>query len=286
MIAQSSETSRLPDLGGCAAMSLIGTLEEIKLADVLRLFAAGKKDGVLTVSSGERHAQVRFQKGTIASAFAGRFRGDEAVLDLFGWKDGQLTFVPEDKALPPNVTRDVDSLILEGLRVGETFHKTRTLIPSDRVVFQLAPDPGAEARITLGRDEWRVVHVLDGVRDVREVIEVSKRPRAEVLETLVELAEAGFVERVDVQKVLRVQSEGLFAKDTAGVDERLEQDWAQVARFARGVLRVEVRGLSGKVVTLPVEFRPGLIRDVHLPRNVVAQLNVTEGEDVTVRPVA
>ena len=121
---------------------------------------------------------------------------------------------------------------------------------------------------------------------VREVIEALKRPRAEVLETLVELAEAGFVERVDVQKVLRVQSEGLFAKDTAGVDERLEQDWAQVARFARGVLRVEVRGLSGKVVTLPVEFRPGLIRDVHLPRNVVAELNVTEGEDVTVRPVA
>jgi hypothetical protein len=267
-------------------MSLIGTLEEIKLADVLRLFASGKKDGVLTVSSGEQRAQMRFQKGAIVSAFAGRFRGDEAVLDLFGWKEGQLTFVPEDKALAPNVSRDVDSLILEGLRVGDTFHRIKTLIPSDRVVFQLAPDPGEQAQITLGRAEWRVVQALDGIRDVREVVDASRQPRAEVLKTLVELAEAGFVERTDVQKSLRVQSEGLFAKDTAAVDERLERDWAKVARFARGVLRVEVSGLSGKVVTLPVEFRPGLIRDVHLPRSVVAELNVAEGEDVTVRPVA
>jgi len=267
-------------------MSLIGTLEEIKLADVLRLFAAGKKDGVLTVSVAGTEAQVRFKRGAIVSANAGAVQGDEAVLDLFGWKEGQLTFVPDDKPAIPNVTRPVDALIEEGLRVGDSLHKTRTLVPSDRVVFHMCAAPPDGGRLTLGGEEWRVLRVLDGVRDVREVVEAVKLPRAEVLRVLVEMAQAGFLERLEVQKALRVQAQGRFAKDSAAIDERFEAEWRKIPRFWHGVLRVEIRSLAGGLLALPVGFGPGLIRDIHLPKAAVAELHAREGEDVNVRPLA
>ncbi len=61
-------------------MSLIGTLGDIKLADVLRLFALGRKSGVLTVAGGAQNALMRFQKGAIVHASSGRLQGDEAVV--------------------------------------------------------------------------------------------------------------------------------------------------------------------------------------------------------------
>jgi hypothetical protein len=270
-------------------MSLIGSLEEIKLADVLRLFAQGKKTGRLTVTAEEDQTTVRFQRGVVVQAHAsnGRFDGDDAVLDLFGWKSGQLTFIPEDKTVTPNVRRSVDQLILEGLRVGDSLHRMHELIPSERAVFQMGPVAAAEdKKLTLGVQEWRLLRWLDGSRDVRELAEASKQPKGEVMRMLFELAEAGFLERVEPQKSLRAQPQGLFGRDSAEMDVRIEDEWRKLARFGRGVLRVEVRSGNGRSTTLGATFKSGLMHDVHLPRNVLTELGLREGEDVQVKPVA
>ena len=267
-------------------MSLIGTIGEMNLADVVRLFAAGRKTGLLTVAGPGRQALVRFHRGSIVHAASGRLHGDDAVLDLFGWKEGQLTFVPEDRAVPPNVTRPIDELILEGLRVGDTLHRMHTLVPSDRVVFQMAGGPPEDApSYPLCAFAWRVLLVLDGVRDVRELAEASKVPREDVVRVLFEMAEAGFLERIEPGRSLRVQPQGLFHKDVAEIDEKIEADWKKLRRFAAGVRRVEVRSGAGKTVSLGAAFRAGIQRDVHLPRAAAAELAVREGEDVHVRPI-
>lgn len=268
-------------------MSLIGNLSDVAFGDVLRLFAASGKTGLLTASaSGGRQTLIRLQQGAVVHATAGRLQGDDAILDLFGWKDGQLVFVPEEKVIEPNVTLGVDVLILEGLRTGESFHRMNELIPHDRVVFQAARGPDADKRFLLGAAEWSVLRAVDGVRDVRDVLEASGRSRADVQRILFELTEAGFLEPVDSQKTLRAQVQGRFGKEAAEVDDRLDQEWRLMSRFAEGILRVEVRNLARKGRRLPVSFRAGLGREVNLPRAVFAELGLREGEDVYVRPVA
>lgn len=268
-------------------MSLIGTLADIKIADVLRLFATGKKSGVLTISDGPSNAVVRFEKGMIVHAMAGRLRGEEALLDLFGWRSGQLNFVPEERSVTPNIVKDVDALILEGLRIGETLHKRRMLIPTDAVVFQLGRGPEDEAfRYAVGPKEWRVLRLLDGVADVKEVIETTELAREEVHEILFDLNSARLVERVEVRLGLKVVAQGMLGKGAAEIDERIDGDWRKVHRFANGVLRVEVRTGGGKAAPLSVTFKAGLKRDVNLPRNVIADLGLSEGDEVQVRPIA
>jgi DNA-binding MarR family transcriptional regulator len=268
-------------------MSLIGTLSEIKIADVLRLFATGRKSGLLTVADGPHKALLRFQKGAVVHAAADKLSGEEAVVDLFGWHEGQLTFVPEEKTVAPNVTTAVEALIAEGEKVGEVRHRQRELVPSDRVVFQLGPGPrDAGVRLSLGAVEWRVVRLLDGILDVSEVTEAAEMPRAEVVRILVELAQAGFVERVDVLKAFRVQFQGLLGKQAAELDEHIDAEWRKVNRFGSGALRVEIRTAGGRRAPLLVLFRPSLLRDIHLPRGVVAELGLHEGDEVQVRPIA
>src|SRR5260221_12328599 len=151
------------------SMSLIGTLSEIKLADVLRLFASSKKTGLLTASGpGGRETLIRFQKGVVVHASAGRLQGEDAVLDLFGCPEGRLTFVAEEKVVTPNVAHGVAVLVLEGEREGGAFHRLQELIPSDRVSFQLAQPTSEGALCSFGPPQWKVLCRVDGVRDVRD----------------------------------------------------------------------------------------------------------------------
>jgi hypothetical protein len=271
-------------------MSLIGSLDEVKLVEVLRLMAAGKKTGVLTVTGSTHEAVLRFQKGALVHAATGRrLQGEAAVFDLFGWREGQLTFVPEDGPVLPNVNKPMDALIEEGLREGETLHRMNAVIPSDRVVFQLAagpPDDGPTC--TLRPAAWRVLRLLDGLRDVREVMEAAKIPRAEVLRILFDLADGGFLERVEPVRSMRLRSESsLFGgKDLGYVDEHYEAEWKRLLRFANGVHRVEVRTLNGRSASVPIAFRPKLARDLHLTRTLLAELAAHDGEEAQVRPIA
>jgi len=272
-------------------MSLIGTLDEIRLADVLRLFAGGRKSGVLTVADGAHQALLRFDKGGLVHATAGRLHGEEAVLDVFGWKRGQLSFVPEERPVAPNLAKDVEVLIAEGLKAGDAFHRIRELVPSDRVVFELAEGPAAGATWPIARAAWELVRLADGVADVGEMVAELGRPRGEVVQQLFELVEAGLLRRVDVVRMLRVAAKGVSARgllgaEAAEVDERFDDDWRQLRRFENGVLRIEVRTSAGRVAPVGVTFRAGRVREILLPRALAAELGLKDGDEVAVRPIA
>ncbi len=269
-------------------MSLIGSLEDTKLADVLRLFSAGKKSGRLLVTNDESQATLRFEKGALVHAYgaAGRMEGEDVVLDVFGWTAGQLTFIPEEKTITPNVRRGLGQIIEDGERLGAAFHRMHALVPNDRVVFQMAAPAEEAPAAKIAPRDFRVLRLLDGCRDVREVMEATKLPRAEILRVLFELTELGYLERVENQRSLRAVPQGLFGKDSAEMDRHLEDDWKKLLRFGHGVLKVEVRGgAAARAVSLTASFRPGLIREVQLPRAVFSDLGLREGEDVQVKPL-
>jgi hypothetical protein len=277
-------------------MSELGNLSEIKLASVLDLFHVRQKSGVLTVVSRAARAKLRFDRGTLVQAFAGTLAGNEAVLDLFGWTDGDMAFSPDATPAPANVSKSLDALIREGTATGASRHKIRQLVPSDQAVFQPTLGPNdTQPRYSMGRTEWQVIRWLDGVRNVREVIEASRLPRAEVLRILGEMTEAGFLERVDLHKTLRARVQLPFANfslvapqghadDVAEVDASFEEEWKRASRFSRGVERVKVRSLGGKSVSLAVTFRPGLAQHICLSRPTLERLALREGDEVGVRP--
>jgi hypothetical protein len=237
------------------------------------------------VGASGREALVRLHHGAIVHAVSGRLAGDAAVLDLFGWTEGQMTFVPDDKLVEPNVTRAVEALIEMGVREGPLFHRMTAFFTSDRLVFQMAARPPDGATVTVGAAEWTVLRALDGQREFREVLDVTGVPRADAQRVIFSLAEAGFVERLELHLALRAQAQGRFGSAAgAEVDEKLEAEWRRSMRFADGVLRVEVRAGRDRRAALGVAFREGLQRTIVLPRATLGELGVREGDEVSVRP--
>jgi hypothetical protein len=268
-------------------MSELGNLQDVKIAEVLRVLVAGRKTGLVTVQDGSHQGQMQIHKGQIVYSASGRLLGREAVLDLFGWTKGQIGFVASEPVFPPNVSEPTPALIDEGARVGETFHRMQEVLTSDRLVFQWGGGPADGTRgLAVGGLEWRVLAAVDGIREVREVIELSRVPRADALRVLFEFIEAGFVERAEIPKALKVQAQGLFGKEAVEVDERNLLDWKKNPRFAHGVFRVDVRAASGAHAGLPVAFRGGLGREISLPRPALNELGVRDGDEVFVRPIA
>jgi hypothetical protein len=112
------------------------------------------------------------------------------------------------------------------------------------------------------------------------------------------LGEAGFLEKIDLQRRLRAQGPRAFSSfsllapdgrtpEAVELEEKLRDEWRKAPRFSGGVLRVEVRTLGyKKSATMAAVFRSGLARDLHLPRPLLQELGVREGDDVLVRPVA
>ncbi len=131
-----------------------------------------------------------------------------------------------------------------------------------------------------------MLRLVDGQRDVREVVAQAGLPRDQALRVLADFLEAGFLEKVELVRALRVQAQGMFGKDAAELDARLEAEWRRIQRFAQGVARIEVRTLKGRAHTFAVSFRTGLYKDVALPRQALAELGLSERDEVFVRPVA
>ena len=227
---------------------------------------------------------MRLEKGALVHAVCGRLIGEAAVIDLFGWTEGQISFVPDEKTVDPNVTRPLEDLIEEGLREGPLVHRANVYFTSERLVFQMVAQPPEGAICTMGATEWAVLRVLDGQKELKEVIAASRLERSEVLRVLFALADAGFLEKLELHRSLRAQAVARFGAAGAEVDAKLEEEWRRSMRFADGVLRVEIRAGRDRTTTLGVTFRPGLARTIGLPKATLAELGLKEGDDVSVRP--
>jgi hypothetical protein len=277
-------------------MSLLGTFAEVGLAQVLRTLSKSGKTGLLLVSGPDANATCHFFEGALLHAKSDSYVGDDAVVALFGWDDGQWEFVPEVPSPTPNVTRTVEVLIQMGERSGQALHRMRGYYDSDQIVFQWADNPPVEAHYGMGASDWKLLRLLDGIRTFGEVIRASGVPRLSAQLALYELTAAGFLERIDVVKTLVTRRSPPFAGFSilapsaspellVELDQVLLQEWQRVGRFARGVERIRINSLRGRSRNFRVTFRPGIDGVVQLPDNAFEDLAVGEGERVQVRPI-
>jgi hypothetical protein len=131
-----------------------------------------------------------------------------------------------------------------------------------------------------------VIRVIDGVRDVRGVIEATHLSREEAQEILFELVDRGFVERCEPPRALRARANRKLGRDMIELSDTLRDDWKRGLRFNYGVFLVEARSPSGRYLRLTPQFAPGPPSEAGLSREAFDDLTLQEGQDVYVRPIA
>ena len=138
-----------PDAG--AAASLSGDLATFELPSLLQSLAASEVTGTLTLrnAAGGALGRLVIETGRIRSVESGALRGDEAAYQLFERPGGGSFAFVKQSSLPPHAegeppTREVVSVLLEGMRRYDELQRFAALVPDETALKQTGAKPTPE----------------------------------------------------------------------------------------------------------------------------------------------
>ncbi|HEX2722435.1 MAG TPA: DUF4388 domain-containing protein [Gemmatimonadaceae bacterium] len=184
-------------------MAIRGNLSEASLPDVLQLLAMGNKTGTLTLTVPGSGGMICFENGRICHAsVAGRsLETEDSVFVMFKWNDGSFSFEPGVR--PPHGSRlvsvDPQGLLLEGARRVDEWSLIEKKLPSFDAVFAIDRQQLLRNSIALSEEQQKLLPLIDGFRDVHELMRVSKLGEFDTGKALFGLLSGAFVIPVGVR---------------------------------------------------------------------------------------
>ncbi|MFN2565674.1 MAG: DUF4388 domain-containing protein [Gemmatimonadaceae bacterium] len=127
-----------------------------------------------------------------------RLQIESVVFELMSWREGFFSFeerTPDELPATPEIHVSTESLLMEGARRIDEWSRIADKIPSLSVVPTLAPvDHTHPTQIDLLPDEWEVLAMIDGKRDLRAIATVLGRAEFDIAKVVYGLVTTGVVE--------------------------------------------------------------------------------------------
>ncbi|NLE48662.1 MAG: DUF4388 domain-containing protein [Sandaracinaceae bacterium] len=204
------------------AVELRGELSQVSLFDLLQVFAANKRTGLLRLEGERLAGEIGFADGRVVHAVQGYASGEKAFYRLLALSEGRFVFRP-DRPAGGALDSSVDALLMEGVR---HLDETRKIVAS-------LPREHARYRSVLGELELPpLAQALNARLEIphlrREILDLFDSTDLEILEMLALLLETGVVE-----------------VDEASMNLRLYADESEELALRAGILRLRREGLSG-----------------------------------------
>lgn len=152
----------------------------------------------------------------------------ETVYQLLRLKRGKFHFYPEAVALEEGVSipMEVEALLMEGSRQIDEWPQVLARVPSENRVFSRAEEQVANS---LSREEARALSFVDGVSNVREVVDRARLGEFEGWEALASLADKGLITPVNLFRRPRPRDLKRVSSRRSGVDVLLAATCVTVA---------------------------------------------------------
>jgi pSer/pThr/pTyr-binding forkhead associated (FHA) protein len=163
--------------------TVAGSIEEIPLPDILQLFAASRKTGLLVVkSAGGRRGNLHIENGQVVCAqFEGvaQCRSRKTLSRVLRWKAGTFELRPA-KPLPAGdrLTEPMEHLLMDGLRELDEIERLRPDLPEEDspldLVRPLKPKlrdllPSTMDILQAVHNEGTLVKVMDAFPDMSDL---------------------------------------------------------------------------------------------------------------------
>ena len=197
-------------------MAIKGNLSEASLPDVLQLLAMGSKSGCLTLHVDKASGSIYFENGRIsyASLSDRELDTDDAVYAMFTWTHGAFSFEPGISP-PPGVAQepvDPQQLLLEGARRVDEWSQIEKKIPSFDLVFALDRQQMLGNTIAFSREQQTLLPLIDGNRNIRELMRTSGLGEFAVGKALYGLLSGAFVVAVSQRDERPVVADSVIAE--------------------------------------------------------------------------
>lgn len=178
-------------------MGLEGNLKDFDLSDILQLIQMGKKTGALEVHADSDLGNIYFSEGAAVHAAATDIQGDEAVNRILRWRQGSFAFRPDMTTDQHSIQAPLQHLVLEAARQIDEWQDIQKLLPSLDIVLAIEEKPAAGTEdIKLQPAEWRVLALVDGMRNISQVVKESHMGDFETCKVLYGLVSSGLLKQV------------------------------------------------------------------------------------------
>jgi hypothetical protein len=180
---------------------LLGDLSQVKLLDILKPLLMGKKTGKLSFK-GKENGEMYLELGNIVHAKTPDSLGEHGFFNIMEWRMGRITFEPEEPPPERTISIPYEQLLLNWSSKEMEWERIRKVIPSDSAIFRFSSLNDGEDK-TLSADQWNVLALSDGVRNVSEIAGILNWDQFRVIRTIYQLVQARLMEQVGEQKPVK-----------------------------------------------------------------------------------
>ncbi len=123
IVSSFTRKSGTPAEGIDPCHSLIGNLNQFSAAEILQMSCLGQRSGRFTFKSGRGNSEIYLHHGMIRHAVYGTLEGENAVAEIFRWRQGRFYFEEGIISQVQTVTRPWAHLLIDNLqKLDETMH--------------------------------------------------------------------------------------------------------------------------------------------------------------------
>jgi hypothetical protein len=179
-----------------AGSTMTGSIAEVALPDLLQLFSASKKTGVLQITTATDVGAIYLDEGMVRFAVV---NGDESVppekafYRVLVWDKGTFDLLPEsDREFPSEIKSSVEGLLMEGMRQLDEMRRLGDALPPLQAEVFVAK-PLAKPLRDASPDELDVIQLALNHETLVNMMNHSGKPDPEVAEVVVALLEKGYL---------------------------------------------------------------------------------------------
>jgi len=177
--------------------TMTGSIAEVALPDLLQLFSASKKTGVLQISTTTDVGSIYLDEGKVRFAVV---NGDESVppekafYRILVWDTGTFDLLPEsDRNFPTEIQSSIEGLLMEGMRQLDEIRRLGDSLPALQARIDVATPLEKPLRDATA-EELDVIQLALNHDTLVGMMNFSGKPDPEVAELVVALLEKGYLE--------------------------------------------------------------------------------------------
>lgn len=98
-----------------AKATLEGDLKNLQVPNLLQSINLAKMTGRLDVRSRSENSEIYFQDGIPLHGVLKELKGDNALIELITWANGEFRFWPDERTAERTINKRLDSMLMEGV---------------------------------------------------------------------------------------------------------------------------------------------------------------------------
>jgi len=178
-----------------ANRKLVGRLEEFSVVDLIESFGVERKSGILTLhNEHNKIGEIYFRDGAVINAALGNVKAEKAVYRMLPWRRGHFTMLFREVNVPDDISISNLGLLLQGFKRMEERERLFKQLPSPEIMF-VTTDEFRQilAKREITTDVAKFIAIIDGKRDILQIIDESTYDDLKALERLVKLYRQGLI---------------------------------------------------------------------------------------------